>query len=65
MHSLYGLGVLYLRTAYPKGLKIPPGPQGTNPENARHVQVQEQVAKKPPVYTLNCPKTVNLGQFRV
>ena len=46
-------------------LKIPPGPLGIIPESARPVQVQEQVAKEPTVYTLNCPKSVILGQFLV
>ena len=48
-----------------QGFIIPPGALGTIPESARPVQVREQVAKKPPVYTLKCPKSVILGQFRV
>ena len=36
-----------------QGFKIPPGALGTIPESCRPVQVQEQVAKKTPVYTLN------------
>ena len=48
-----------------QGFKIPPGALGTIPDSVRPVQVQEQVAKKPPVYTLKCPKSVILGHFRV
>ena len=47
-----------------QGLKIPPGPLGTTPESTRPVQVQEQVANRTPVYTLNRPITMILGQFR-
>ena len=45
-----------------QGFKIPPGAIGTIPESVRPVQVQEQVAKKPPVYTKNCPRITDLGQ---
>ena len=48
-----------------QGFKIPPGALGTIPESCRPVQVQEQVARKTSVYTLKCPKSVILGQFRV
>ena len=46
-----------------QGFKIPPGALGTIPESARRVQVQEQVAKKPPVYSVKCPKSVTFGHF--
>jgi len=46
-----------------QGSKIPPGAPGTIPESARPAQVQEHVAKKPPIYSVKCPKSVTFGQF--
>ena len=42
-----------------------PGALGTIPESCRPVQEQEQVARKTSAYTIKCPKSVILGQFRV
>ena len=53
-------GVMTLDDLSP-GLKISPRPQGSISVSPRPVQVQEQVAKKSPVYLIKCPKTVILG----